>query len=636
MFESIRNHKKYLMGFLMILIIPSFVLFGIEGYSRFNEGGERVAQVAGKDITQQEWDAWHQRYADDLLASSPNLDRSLLDTEAVRYNSLRRLVDERLLALASQKDRLLTSDARLARQLQQDPVVASLRKPDGTLDMSQYRQLLSTQGMTPEMFESGLRAELSRRQVLQGVRASGFVSPSVSKAMGDAYFERREIQWLRLSPRDFESRVQVSDADVAEFYNANKNMFQSTEQADVEYVVLDLDAVASSITLAEADLKSYYEQNQARLAGGEQRRASHILLTVASGASADDKAQVKAKAQALREQLRATPAKFAELARAESQDPGSARNGGDLDYFARGAMVKAFEDAAFALAKGQISDVVESEFGFHIIQVTDIKSPPKRSFESMRAELEPELKKQQAQRKFAEFAEQFSNLVYEQPDSLAPAADKLKLKVVSVKGLTREGQPGVLSNAKLLEALFASESVQKKRNTEAVEVGANQLVAARVVQYAPAATQPLESVAAQVRARLVAERAAALAKADGEAKLAAWRAQPGDARLPASITVSRDQSEGLPLKVLTAVLSADLAAGPAWLGLDEGASGFVIAKVIKSVPRQAPAPEMARQEANELAELWSGAETAAYMAYLKAKYKADIRVPAPKPSAPKS
>jgi len=636
MFESIRNHKKYLMGFLMILIIPSFVLFGIEGYSRFNEGGERVAQVAGKDITQQEWDAWHQRYADDLLASSPNLDRSLLDTEAVRYNSLRRLVDERLLALASQKDRLLTSDARLARQLQQDPVVASLRKPDGTLDMSQYRQLLSTQGMTPEMFESGLRAELSRRQVLQGVRASGFVSPSVSKAMGDAYFERREIQWLRLSPRDFESRVQVSDADVAEFYNANKNMFQSTEQADVEYVVLDLDAVARSITLAEADLKAYYEQNQARLAGGEQRRASHILLTVASGASADDKAQVKAKAQALREQLRATPAKFAELARAESQDPGSARNGGDLDYFARGAMVKSFEDAAFALEKGQISDVVESEFGFHIIQVTDIKSPPKRSFESMRAELEPELKKQQAQRKFAEFAEQFSNLVYEQPDSLAPAADKLKLKVVSVKGLTREGQPGVLSNAKLLEALFASESVQKKRNTEAVEVGANQLVAARVAQYAPAATQPLESVAAQVRARLVAERAAALAKADGEAKLAAWRAQPGDARLPASITVSRDQSEGLPLKVLTAVLSADLAAGPAWLGLDEGASGFVIAKVIKSVPRQAPAPEMARQEANELAELWSGAETAAYMAYLKAKYKADIRVPAPKPSAPKS
>lgn len=633
MFDSIRNHKKYLMGFLMILIIPSFVLFGIEGYSRFNEGGQRVAQVAGQDITQQEWDAAHQRYADNLLASSPSLDRRLLDTDAARYNSLRRLVDERVLALASQKDRLLTSDPRLARELQQNPTVAAMRKPDGSLDMDQYRQLLSAQGMTPEMFESGLRAELSRRQVLQGLTASGFVTPAVSKAMGDAYFERREIQWQRLSPRDFESRVQVTDADVEQFYNANKALFQSTEQAEVEFVVLDLDAVASGITLNEADLKAYYEQNLARLAGGEQRRASHILLTVASGASADDKAKVKAKADALLTQLRAAPAKFAELARAESQDPGSAANGGDLDYFARGAMVKPFEDAAFALAKDQISDVVESEFGFHIIQVTDIKSPPQRSFESMRAELEPELKKQQAQRKFAEAAEQFSNLVYEQADSLAPAAEKLKLTVQTAKGLTRQGQPGALSNAKLLEALFAADSVERKRNTEAVELGANQLAAARVVQYAPAATQPLQAVAAQVRARLVAERAAALAKADGEAKLAAWRAKPADAQLPAPVTVSRDRSEGLPPKVLNAVLSADLSAAPAWLGLDEGAAGYVIARINKSVPRIAPAPEMARQEANELSELWGAAEAMAYMAYLKAKYKAEISVSEPKTAA---
>lgn len=633
MFDSIRNHKKYLMGFLMILIIPSFVLFGIEGYSRFNEGGKRVAQVAGQGITQQEWDAAHQRYADDLLATSPGLERRLLDSEVARYNSLRRLVEERVLAVASQKERLVVSDARLARQLQQDPVVASLRKPDGTLDMGQYRQLLSSQGMTPEMFESGLRAELARRQMLQIVGASGFIAPAVSKAMGDAYFESREIQWQRLSPRAFESRVKVTDAEVEQFYNANKALFQSTEQADVEYVVLDLDAVARGITLNEADLKAYYEQNLARLAGSEQRRASHILLTVASGASADEKTKVKAKAQALREQLRAAPGKFAELARAESQDPGSARNGGDLDYFARGAMVKPFEDAAFSLDKGQISDVVESEFGFHIIQVTDIKSPPKRSFESMRAELEPELKKQQAQRKFSEVAEQFSNTVYEQSDSLAPVAEKLKLKVQTVQGLTRQGQPGPLSNAKLLEALFATDSVQKKRNTEAVELGANQLAAARVVQYAPSATQPLETVASQVRARLVAERAAALAKADGEAKLAAWKAKPETAQLPAAITVSRDRSEGLPPKVLNAVLSADLAAAPAWVGLDEGQAGYVIAKVIKSVPRVAPAPEMARQEAKELAELWGGAEAMSYMAYLRTKYKAEITAPAPKTGA---
>ena len=551
MFDSIRNHKKYLMGFLLILVIPSFVMFGIEGYTRFNESGQKVAQVAGRSITQQEWDAAHRRYADNLLANSPNIDRSQIDSEQARYASLQRLLDEQLLGVAAQKLRFATSDQRLARDLQQNPAIAALRKPDGSLDMEQYRQLLASQGMTPESFEASVRADLSRRQVLQGVAGSGFIPASVSKVLGDAYFERRELQWLRLKPADFQGKVSVSDADVEQYYKANAGLFQTPEQADVEYVVLDVDAVAKTLTLDEADLKAYYQQNLEQLAKTEQRRASHILLTVASGASAEDKAKVKAKAQALHDQLKAQPGKFAELARAQSQDPGSAAKGGDLDYFSRGAMVKPFEDAAFALEKGQISDVVESDFGYHIIQVTDIKRPAQRSFESMRAELEPDLKKQQAQRKFAEATEQFSNLVYEQSDSLGPVADKLKLTVQTAKGLGRQGAPGVLSNPKLLAALFAPDSVEKKRNTEAVEVGPNQLAAARVVRHAPAATPPLESVAAQVRARLVAQRAAELAKADGEAKLAAWRKDAASAQLPPAVIASRDKPEGLPPKVLT-------------------------------------------------------------------------------------
>ena len=307
MFDSIRNHKKYLMGFLMILIIPSFVLFGIEGYTRFNESGQPVATVDGKEITKAEWDQAHQQESQRLREAMPTLDSRLLDSEGARYATLERLVRQRLLSAAASKLNLYTSDARLARDLQQNEAIAALRKSDGSLDVEAYRQLVSRQGMTPEMFESGMRADISRRQVLQGLSASGFVASAVSKAMGDAYFERREIQWQRLAPRDFEARVKVTDADVEQFYNANKALFQSTEQADVEYVVLNLDAVAAGITLNEADLKAYYEQNLARIAGGEQRRASHILLTVASGASADDKAKVKAKAQALLDQLRAAP-----------------------------------------------------------------------------------------------------------------------------------------------------------------------------------------------------------------------------------------------------------------------------------------------------------------------------------------
>ncbi|MDP2095348.1 MAG: peptidylprolyl isomerase, partial [Hydrogenophaga sp.] len=269
--------------------------------------------------------------------------------------------------------------------------------------------------------------------------------------------------------------------------------------------------------MAEADVRAYYDQNAVRLSGNEERRASHILLTLAPDASAADKAVVREKAAALLAQVKAAPHTFAEVAKANSQDPGSAINGGDLDFFARGAMVKAFEDATFALQKGAISELVESEFGFHIIQLTDIKTPPQRSFGEMRAEIEAELKKQQAQKQFADSAEAFSNLVYEQGDNLTAAAERFKLEIQTARGLTRKPQAsaGVLANERLLNAIFAADSIDKKRNTEAIETASGQLVSARIVQYAPARTQPLAEVRDQVRQRLVAQRSADLARTTG-------------------------------------------------------------------------------------------------------------------------
>lgn len=630
MFDSIRNHKKYLMGFLMILIIPSFVLFGIEGYSRFNEGGAVVARVAGQDITQQEWDATHRRDSDRLLANMPTMDRSLLDSEEARYATLERLVRERVLAVAATKLNLAASNQRLARELQQNETIASLRKPDGTLDMDAYRQLVGSQGLTPEQFEASVRADLSRRQVAQGVALSGFVPPALARSVADRFFERREIQLARFAPADFQSQVKVSDDDIKAYYEANKSRFEAPEQADIEYLVLDLDAVARGITVSDAELRAYYQQNAERLSGAEERRARHILLTVAAGASADDKAKVKAKAQALRDKLAANPGQFAEVARAESQDPGSAAKGGDLDFFARGAMVKPFEDVAFKLQKNELSEVVESEFGFHIIQVTDIKKPDAKPFEALRTQLEADLRKQQAQKQYAEAAEQFSNLVYEQSDSLAPAAERLKLKVQTVQGLSRDGQPGPLSNAKLLQALFASDSIQNKRNTEAVETATNQLTAARIVRHTPAQVRPLADVSASVRERLLSERSAALAKAEGEAKLAAWRQDASAAKLSPAAVVSRDKPEGLNSTLLLAVLSTDLSATPAWTSVDLGNQGYVVIRVNKRVERPVPEAAMAEREVAELGQLWNGAEGQAYMEYLKARFKAEIRVPKPK------
>lgn len=636
MFDYVRKHTKLMMGLLFLLIIPSFVLFGIDGYNRFREKGATVARVAGHDITQAEWDAAHKAETDRLRAVMPMLDAQLLDSPPARYATLERLVRERVLAQAADDARLLTSDTRLARELQSNPAIASLRRPDGSLDAERYRQLVGSQGMTPEMYEARVRQDLSVRQVEAGLLQSGFAAPALADLTLNAYFERREVQLARFNAADFAAKVALSDADIEAYYQANQALFQAPEQARIEYLVLDLDAVKKTIALSEQDLKSYYEQNAARLSGTEERRASHILRAAAKDAPAAEREKARAKAEELLAQARKAPDSFAELARKNSQDPGSAGKGGDLDFFARGAMVKPFEDAVFALKKGEISSVVESDFGYHIIKLTDVKAPKRKSFEELRPSLEADLKAQQAQRKFAEAAETFTNGVYEQSDSLKPVAGRLKLELktaVSVQRKPGPGATGVLANPKFLATVFSADAVEKKRNTEAVEVGPSQLAAARILDYTAAHTLPLAEVRVQVRERLVAVRAAELARKEGAQRLAEWKANPATATLLLPVqTVSRDQAQNVAPPVLEAVLRADAAALPTFIGVDLGAPGYVVARVNKVQARPAPAADVARQEREQLAQAWAMAETQAYGKLLQQRFKTEIKVP--QPSAP--
>ena len=493
MFDFIRKHNKIAMGLLFLLILPSFVLLGLNDYIR-NQGNTVVAQVDGRDITQAEWDGAHRQEIDRLRAQVPGLDLKLLDTPEAKYSTLERLVRERVMGAASERLHLAASDQRLAQELQANPQIAMLRKSDGSLDMERYKQLLGSQGMSPEMFEASVRAELSTRQVLAGVVATAVGARAVADASLSAFFEQRQVQLARFKPADHAAKLSPSDADLEQFHKAQSSQFMAPEQAKIQYLVLDAQAVSKTLQVSESELKTYYEQNQQKLSGKEERRASHILINAPKDAPAAEREAAKAKATDLLAQARKSPKAFADLARKHSQDTGSASKGGDLDFFSRGAMVKPFEDAAFALSKGQVSDLVETEFGYHIIYLTDIKAPKVRSFEEMKEELSADIKKQMLQKRFAEVAEQFSNLVYEQSDSLKPAADKLGLQIMSAEGISRTppvGAKGPLANSKLLTALFASEAIEKKRNTEAIDVGAGTLVSARIVEYTPARALPL-------------------------------------------------------------------------------------------------------------------------------------------------
>ena len=631
MFDFIRNHNKVIQILMFVFILPGFFLFGLEGFNSLGEKSETVAVVADKKIGKIEWDAAVKEDVERLRQNAPNIDSKIFDSAEFKYASLEQLVKRQVLATAAQKLHLGVSDQRLAAELLQNPALAALRKADGKIDEMRYRQLLAPQGLTPQGFEARVRSDLSVQQVLQSLTKSGMVPAGLADVALNAYFEKREIQVLKFSPEDFVKKVAPTDAEIEAFYKSNVALFQATEKASIQYVVLDIESIKKTMTVNETDVKSYYEQNADKQGGAEERKASHILIAVAKSASSDERQKARKQAENLLLQIKKTPSSFAEVAKKNSQDPISAANGGDLGFFARGSMVKPFEDAVFAMQSKQVSDVVESDFGFHIIQLMDIKAPKKRSFADMKPEIEAELKKQLAQKKFAESAEIFTNTAYEQSDSLKPVADKLKLEIHTAQDVTRQAPPntrGVLANAKFLGVIFSSDAIDKKRNTESVELGGNQLVVGRIVSYTPAQTQPFAEVKERAQALLAQKMSLDLARKEGALKLAELTTSPdtAPAQLSASIVVSRDVLQQQNPKLIDTVLRASSTKLPLWIGIDLGSEGYRVVRLNKLVDGVQAA---AAQNRDQYLQVWSNAENTSYYEYLKDKFKVKIKVPKP-------
>jgi len=634
MFDFFRKYNKFAMVFLFLLIIPSFVLFGVERYNQSGGKDEAVAEVDGLKITRPEWDAQHRIETDRIRQRAPNIDAALLDSDAARYATLERMVRDRVLAVAANKSNLAVSDERLARLFAEEPGLASFRTPDGKFDRQAFMRATN---QTPEQYEAGYRAQLATQQVLLGVSGTGFVPKAQVAATLDAVYDRREVQVARFNLADFTAKVDVSDADLEAWYKSHAAQFQMPESASIEYLVLDLEAVKKTIAVSEADLKSYYEQNKERFASKEERRASHIEIKAPSTMPAAEREKAKAKADKLQAELKLAPNTFADVARKQSEDELSARNGGALDMGPRGSFGSpALEDAMFSLKPGDVSAVVETEFGYHIVRVNEIKPAVVQPFDQVRAAIENEVRTQQVTQEFAKAAETFTDLVYQQADSLQPAADKLKLAIQKASGVGRTPAPGatgVLGSRAFLAALYEPDTLERKHNTKVIEIGGStQLASGRIDQHTPARALPFAEVKDKVRAQVVGERSAALAKAEGTAKLAAWQADGAGAKLGAPVTISRVDATSQPAQLIEAVLRADTAKLPTWVGVDLGPQGYAVARIDKVLPPVARPPEQAQQESAQFSQALGAAENEAYYNLLKERFKVRFTVPKPAPA----
>ncbi len=618
MFDVVRNNKKIVQIFLALITLP-FAFFGVESYIRSAGVGGDLAKVGDVNITEQQFQQAMREQQDRLRAQlGAQFDARLLDTPEARKAILDDLIDRQLLQQEVVKRRMVVGDDAIRNAING---IEAFRV-DGRFSAERYEAVLKAQGMTPAMFEARLRQDLTLQQLAAGIGQSSIVPRTVTDRILAMQTERREVQEYRIGLDAFLDKVKLADGAAKKFYDENSKQFETPEQAKVEFVVLSMEALGEQLAISDAEARAWYDSHKDNYRQPEERRASHILI--ATEKLGKDKA--RARATELLAEIRKNPGSFADLAKKNSDDPGSAAKGGDLGFFGRGMMVKPFEETVFTLKNGEISDIVETDFGYHIIKVTDIHVSQEKPFADVRADIAAELKKTGASRKFAEAAEAFSNLVYEQSDSLKPAAEKFGLTVKQSDWIGRQANPaaGPLGNEKVLAALFGEDAIKSRRNTEAIEIGPNTLVAARVVDYKPASLMPFETVKAGIEALLRRQEAQTMARQDGEARLAALR--KGEDKLnwgPAKV-VSRMEARQLPAPVIAAIFRMDTGALPSFSGLDVPGSGYVLFRLNRVEAGEAL--DEARKQAlvGQLGTLEVQAELKDYIAALRARYKVEI------------
>lgn len=498
MLSAIRDKTRGIIATIILgLVIIPFALWGT--YSYFEGGSDvSVAEVDGVEISQQTY----RNTFDRLLAS--NINPTILQSPEFKRQVLNGLIDQTLLVRNGIEQGYRIGDAELARFIRQTPQF----QREGQFDRLLYEAALRREGTSEQSFEQRLRTLHIAGQIQAGLTESAFLLPADREALIRLWSEQREFDYVVVGPARFISGARVAEAAIKEYYDSHPTEFRTPEQVRVEYLELSLADLASDFEPSDAALRQAYEEEQGRFLTPEQRRVSHILFEVAVDAKQEDVDRVLQEARDIEAQLR-SGGDFAALAKEHSADSGTAANGGDLGFVTQGALPRELEQAIAKLKVGEITAPVKTSYGYHIAKLTEHTAATGKSFEEAREELQNIVRQRQAEEVFYQKMEQLSNLAYEHPDSLGPAAEALGLKPLQSDWFSREGGQGITANAKVAEAAFGPDVLHESRNSEAIELGADKVVVLRVIGQREAARKPLDEVRVQVQTLLQKEQATA-------------------------------------------------------------------------------------------------------------------------------
>lgn len=617
MFEQIRNSRRIVQIILVLLIVP-FALFGVESYMNGGGEGEHVAEVGDMKISRYEFDEALRKQQDSLRERlGPDFKPEMLNTPQVRLALVESLINQRLLFLEAFRQNLTVTDTELRRVIASIPSL----QVDGKFSRDRYLAVLNARGRSEAQFEAEVRQELMLQQIAGAISEAGIPSEAAFSRWMASQTEERTLVEARLDNSRYLAKQMIDAKAIKAEYDANQAAYYEADRIRVAYVTLSQKELAQQAVVSDDDIRKSYEARIKEFQVPEERRASHILLSFAADASPDAKEKLRQEAEALANTLRQSPNRFSELAKTRSSDPGSASQGGDLGYFKRGNMVKSFDDAAFAMKKGEVSDVVESEYGLHIIRLTDIRPGSQKPLSTVRDEIVAGLKLQISQAQFHQSAELFSNVAYEQPDTLDPLVERFKLKPQQSEWITRGASTteAPFNNPKLMAAVFSDDVRKHHRNSEAVEIESGVLVVARVIEDKPAALKPLDEVSAEIETRLKQQGAATMAEKEGGSLLADLSAgKTANLTWSKPITVSRI-SGNLPVPARQAVLKAQIKNLPAYVGVAL-ADGYRLYRIDKVGQGEEMVPMLEKVLKQQFSRAVAQEDFSAYLQALRARY----------------
>jgi peptidyl-prolyl cis-trans isomerase D len=621
MFNFVHDNKRVVQTVLALIILP-FALWGVSSYDKSGNSVDAVATVNGIKITESEYENSLSQQKDRMRQQlGANFDASMFDNPQMKRAVLDNLVSQKLLVERARSAGLVVPDEQVAQ------AIAGIEafQVDGKFDKRTYELVLSSQNMSPLTFEARVHEEMLGQQLQDAYLQNGFAANSVADNIIRLNEQQRVVNVSPISLQSFISQAKVDAAAVKKFYDQNPDEFRVGEQAKVEYVKFSADDLLAKIAVSKEDARNYYEGHQNEFGTPEERRAAHILISVNATAPQAEQDAAKAKAEQLLEQVTKNPEKFADIARKNSQDPGSAAKGGDLGFFGRGMMLKPFDDAAFALKVGGISGLVKSDFGYHIIKLLAIKPSKIMPFDEVSQGIVDKLRQQKSADKFAEMAEKFSNVVYEQSDTLKPAAELAGVKIERSGWLVNGASADEPWTEKMLQAIFNDEVVKNKRNTAAIEVAPNTLVAARILEYKPASLRSLSEVHDQIRQKLLRQAAQELAVKQGKSLLEKLQGGSKPAlNWGSDQSITRAKHGSLDLALVRQIFQANTATLPQYIGAELPQKGYVLVRIDAVKEGPAVTEESRARYARQLQQLTGEEMFRAYLA--DARQQAKIKV----------